>query len=89
MIEKKGGGRGKGWRSRRVNPPRTISSDLSIPLFRATVSLNSSIKVCGYQIPPLIDFPKPSASRWENLKVMLLSTQRQTRGLMQTVGTDF
>lgn len=63
----------KRWRSGRVNP-RAISSDLSIPLFRASVGLNCSIKVFGYQILTLIDFPKPSASGWENLKVMLLST---------------
>lgn len=64
---------GGGWRSGRVNP-HAISSNLSIPLFRATVSLNCSIKVFGYQILTLIDFPKPSASGWESLKVMLLST---------------
>lgn len=69
MIEEKREG---GWRSGRVNP-RAISSDRSIALFRATVSLNCSIKVFGYQIPTLIDFPKP-ASGWENLKVMRLST---------------
>lgn len=67
------GGWGSGWKSGRVNP-HAISSDLSIALFRATVGLNCSIKVFGYQILPLIDFPKPSASGWENLKVMRLST---------------
>lgn len=75
MIEEKGREDWgvKRWRSGRVNP-RAISSDLSIPLFRASVGLNCSIKVFSYQILTLIDFPKPSASGWENLKVMLLST---------------
>lgn len=50
-------------------------------LFRATVSLNRSIKVFGYQIRTLIDFPKPSASGLENLKVMLLSTWKTNKGL--------
>lgn len=71
MIErKKSGG---GWGAEKWEG-ESISSDLSIPLFRATVSLNCSIKVFGYQILTLIDFPKPSASGWENLKAMLLST---------------
>lgn len=89
MIEKKGREDGeKGWRSGRVNP-HAISSDPSIPLFSATVSLNCSIKVFGYQILTLIDFPKPSASGWENLKVMLLSTQRTNKRLDKTAGVDF
>lgn len=54
--------------------PHAISSDLSSPLFRGTVGLNCSIKVFGYQILPLIDFLKPSASQWQNLKAMLFST---------------
>lgn len=78
VIEEKeredGGGEG-GWN------PHAISSDLSIALFRATVSFNCSIKVFGYQILPLIDFPKPSASGWESLKVMRLSTQKPNKGL--------
>lgn len=61
-----------GWKIGRVNPC-AISSDLSTAPFRATVGLNCSIKVLGYQILTLIDFPKPSASRWENLKAMPLS----------------
>lgn len=40
----------------------------------ATVDLNCSIKLLNYQILPLIDFPKPSASGWANLKAMRLST---------------
>lgn len=39
-----------------------------------TVDLNCSIKLLNYQIFPLIDFPKPSASGWANLKAMRLST---------------
>lgn len=55
MIEEKGREDWgvKRWRSGRVNP-RAISSDLSIPLFRASVGLNCSIKVFGYQILTLI-----------------------------------
>lgn len=59
--------------------PHAISSEPSILLFRASVSLNCSIKVFGYQILTLIDFPKPSALGWENLKVMLLSTWKTNR----------
>jgi len=58
-----------------------IPSDLSAPLFRVPVSLNCSIKVFGYQILPLIDFPNPSASGWANLKVMLLSPYKTNKEL--------
>ena len=68
--------------------PRAISSDLSIPLFRATVGLNCSIKVFAYQIVALIDFPKPSASGWENGKVMLLSSWI-TNKTIDNFGEDF
>lgn len=66
-----------------VEPPSgspCISSDLSVALFRATVGLNCSIKVFGYQILPLIDFPKLSASGWAELKVMHLSTSKTNKG---------
>lgn len=62
-----------------VEPPSgslCISSDLSIALSGASVGLNCSIKVLGYQILPLIDFPKLSASEWAELKVMHLSTSK-------------
>lgn len=60
--------------------PHAISSDVSVALFRATVGLSGSIKVFGYQIPTLIDFPKPLASGWESLKEMRLSTQEDKQG---------
>lgn len=73
-------GEGKGWRSGKVNP-HAVPSDASVALFRATVGLNGSIKVFGYQIPTLIDFPKPSASGRENLKEMRLSTEETNKEL--------
>lgn len=72
-----GGGCCGGCRTRRVNP-HAVSSDPSIAPFRATAAgFKRSIKVLGYQIPALIDFPKPSVSRWNNLKEPPLSRTNQ------------
>lgn len=62
--------------------PRAISLDLSIPPFRASVGLNCSIKALSHQIQ--IDFPKPSASAWEDFKVMFYQNGRQTQKLEDT-----